>query len=114
MADDLLPGNVDSGLTGVKSVDAAPTGIVCEDWRGTIDGWVRDPAIRLDGLIALAMILGALVFVAGASPGTATTVFLSAGALSWWFRRRRRTLRQSANHGAPAQNGQAGLSKRCA
>lgn len=112
MADDLLPGNTDSGLTGAKSADAALTGIVCDDWRGTIDGWVRDPAIRLDGLIALAMILGAVVFVADVSPGTAT-VFLSAGGLSWWFRRRRRNPRQSAKHGAPAQNGQGGLSKRC-
>lgn len=41
-------------------------------WRTTIDGWVRDQAIRQHGLIALAMFLSTLALIVslaiGASP----------------------------------------------
>jgi hypothetical protein len=71
-------------------------------WRETIDGWVRDPAIRRHSLIALAMILvattiivslatGALIAAAGSllpSPVAKTVAVVSALGTSgtgWWL-----------------------------
>jgi hypothetical protein len=61
-------------------------------WPVTVDSWVRDPAVRRDGLIALAMLLAASVIVAGliASSLTAGGGAISAAAVVLLARRRSR------------------------
>lgn len=44
-----------------------------EDWRTTIDGWVRDPAIRKFGLTTLAVLLAGLALVVGLASGAVLT-----------------------------------------
>lgn len=76
-------------------------------WLTVIDGWVRDPKIRLDALIALAMTLAAAaitVAIASGAAGTAMDALLPsvlskfvAGSVVtgtgctwvWWQRRKR-------------------------
>lgn len=81
-----------------------------EGWRTTIDGWVRDPAIRQHGLIALAMLLSTTVLIfslaTDALVAAVNTLLpsllakaiasgtLGAASTGWWLRRR--TCRQSA------------------
>jgi membrane-bound ClpP family serine protease len=52
-----------------KNRDNTTTTTLPEGWRTTIDGWVRDPAIRRHGLIALAMLLGTTALVVGLATG---------------------------------------------
>lgn len=77
-------------------------------WLETVDGWVRDAAIRRYSLVALAMTLIALIVIIGLATGVLGAITSSllpspiaktvAGIVSalgtsgtgWWFLRRRR------------------------
>jgi hypothetical protein len=92
-------------------------------WVTVIDGWVRDPKIRTDALIALAMVLAAAaitVALATGAVGTTVDVLLpsvlskliaaaggasAGGTLIWWARHRRHG--QDANAQEPLPSGQS-------
>jgi len=95
-----------------KNRDKTTTTTFPEGWHTTIDGWVRDPAIRRHSLIALAMLLSTtaliVVLVTGALAAAVNTLLpsllvktiaagaLGAGSTGWWLHCRRRTRRQWA------------------
>jgi hypothetical protein len=100
----------------VNNRNGTTTTTLSEGWRTTIDGWVRDPAIRRHGLLALAMILGTATLIVGLMTGALATavsallpsllakIIAAAGALTlgggstrWWLRRQAR--RQTAQAG---------------
>lgn len=83
-----------------------------EDWRTTIDGWVRDPAIRNFGLTTLAVLLAGLALVVGLASGALAAIVstllpnllaktiaggtLSAASGGLWLLKRRRDRRKAA------------------
>ncbi|WP_275292368.1 hypothetical protein [Amycolatopsis sp. La24] len=80
--------------------DGRPT----HNWASTVDGWVRDPAIRRHALLALAMVLVTALVAVGIITGVAgqfAAVLLrhhlvlwlggaGVGGAGWWIRRTRR------------------------
>lgn len=87
-----------------------------EGWRTTIDGWVRDPAIRRHGLLALAMLLTAVALIVGLGTGALAAAMktvlpsllakiiagtLGVGSTGWWLHQRRRARRQLAVDAVP-------------
>jgi hypothetical protein len=97
-------------------------------WRETIDGWIRDPAIRRYSLSALAMLLAAAVLISGMAiagfgaaassvlpspltksiPTISTT--LGASGIGWWLiRRHRRRAAAPADKGVTTPEAAAGL-----
>jgi hypothetical protein len=66
-----VPSSPQSGHEGADSNSS---------WRTTFDGWVKDPKIRHDGLIALRMVLATVVLVLVCVVLLAWIVFAGGGA----------------------------------
>jgi len=108
-----------SSSTNQPGSNTAPS---TDSWRTTIDGWIREPAIRNFGLTTLIVTVGGLALTVGLASGAVAVIMnavlpnllsklLAAATLStlggsaWAIkRRRRRQQRTTTTHSAEQRN----------